>query len=273
MRELFQQFVTGKFRLERKPSCGETIGQEITYQGYPDQILQFFYDMKKGDRVLAYGNKCIYGIGEIIGDYYYKAEESEEYPYIFFHRRDVKWVSIPEPPLSIDMLTDDLQKKLMRPRTIIELTELEWRDVEEALTAQPPEEKAVAPEPEVSPFYLEERQVRNFLAENPTILGEGLELVGKEYRTDGFGRIDALFRDGKGNFVVLETKKDRESDVVAGQILRYIGWVKKNLGPNVQGVIVTRTSDVNLNYAVEAVKDTVKLKYYKVKCEISDVPT
>ncbi len=36
--------------------------------------------MKKGDKVMIYGNKSIfYAIGEILGDYYYKEEESEVY--------------------------------------------------------------------------------------------------------------------------------------------------------------------------------------------------
>jgi hypothetical protein len=55
-----------------------------------------------------------------------------------------------------------------------------------------------------------------------------------------------------------------------GQILRYIGWVKKNLSPNVRGIIVTHSSDSNLEWAVEAVKDLVKLKFYKVKFELSN---
>jgi len=55
-----------------------------------------------------------------------------------------------------------------------------------------------------------------------------------------------------------------------GQILRYIVWVKKNLAPKVRGIIVTHSSDSNLEWAIEAIRDLVKLKFYKVKFELSD---
>jgi len=71
----------------------------------PDQVLEFFYDMKKCDRVLIYGNKNVYALGEILSDYYYKEEESDVY-YLYNHRRDVKWLKIPTPPLSIEFLPE-----------------------------------------------------------------------------------------------------------------------------------------------------------------------
>jgi restriction system protein len=235
----------------------------------PDQVLEFFYDMKKGDRVLIYGNKNVYALGEILSDYYYKEEESDVY-YLYNHRRDVKWLEIPTPPLSIEFLPEDLQRKLMRPRTIIELTEDEWKSIEEVIKEQPPPEELEQPPPIEPSFSISlERTLRDYLAENPNILEYGLQLEGKEYPTDA-GNIDILFKDKDGGYVVVETKKGRESDKVVGQILRYIGWVKKNLSPKVRGIIVTHSSDSNLEWAVEAVRDLVKLKFYKVKFELSN---
>jgi restriction system protein len=235
----------------------------------PDQVLEFFYDMKKGDRVLIYGNKNVYALGEILSDYYYKEEESDVY-YLYNHRRDVKWLEIPTPPLSIEFLPEDLQRKLMRPRTIIELTEDEWKSIEEVIKEQPPPEELEQPPPIEPSFSISlERTLRDYLAENPNILEYGLQLEGKEYPTDA-GNIDILFKDKDGGYVVVETKKGRESDKVVGQILRYMGWVKKNLSPKVRGIIVTHTSDSNLEWAVEAVRDLVKLKFYKVKFELSN---
>ena len=235
----------------------------------PDQVLEFFYDMKKGDRVLIYGNKNVYALGEILSDYYYKEEESDVY-YLYNHRRDVKWLEIPTPPLSIEFLPEDLQRKLMRPRTIIELTEDEWKSIEEVIKEQPPPEELEQPPPIEPSFSISlERTLRDYLAENPNILEYGLQLEGKEYPTDA-GNIDILFKDKDGGYVVVETKKGRESDKVVGQILRYIGWVKKNLSPKVSGIIVTHSSDSNLEWAVEAVRDLVKLKFYKVKFELSN---
>ncbi|MEM0254317.1 MAG: endonuclease NucS [Candidatus Bathyarchaeia archaeon] len=235
----------------------------------PDQVLEFFYDMKKGDKVLIYGNKSIYALGEILSDYYYKEEESEVY-YLYNHRRDVKWLKIPDPPLSIEFLHEELQRKLMRPRTIIELAENEWKSVEEVIKEQPPPEELEQPAPTEPAFSISlERTLRDYLAENPNILEYGLQLIRKEYPTDA-GNIDILFKDKNGNYVIVEAKKGRESDKVVGQILRYVGWVKKNLAPKVRGIIVTHSSDSNLEWAIEAIRDSVKLKFYKVKFELSD---
>ncbi|MEM2954291.1 MAG: hypothetical protein QXU21_08495 [Candidatus Bathyarchaeia archaeon] len=95
--------------------------------------------------MLIYENKSIYAVGEILSDYYYKEEESEVY-YLYNHRRDVKWLKIPDPPLSIELLPEELKRKLMRQRTIIELTE-EWKSVEEVMKEQPPPEELEQPAP------------------------------------------------------------------------------------------------------------------------------
>jgi restriction system protein len=234
-----------------------------------DQVLEFFYDMKKGDKVLIYGNKNVYALGEILSDYYHKEEESDVY-YLYNHRRDMKWLKIPDPSLSIEFLPEELQRKLMRPQTIIELTEGEWKSIDEAIKEQPPPEEREQPSLTEPSFSISlERTLRDYLAENPNLLQYGLQLIGKEYPTDA-GNIDILLKDKDGSYVIVETKKGRESNKVVGQILRYIGWVKKNLSPNVRGIIVTHSSDSNLEWAVEAVKDLVKLKFYKVKFELSN---
>ena len=51
---------------------------------------------------------------------------------------------------------------------------------------------------------------------------------GTQYTTD-VGYIDILAEDEKGNFVVIELKKGRQSDRAVGQLLRYMVWIKKNL--------------------------------------------
>jgi len=238
----------------------------------PDQILEFFYDMKREDKVLIYGNKNIYALGVIAGDYYYEKEESDVY-YLFYHRRNVEWLKILEPPLSIDFLPEELQRKLMRPRTIIELSEEEWQVIEKAMKEPSPPEETKQPLLAEPSFSIRlERDLRDYLAYNPSVLEDGLQLIRKEYPTDA-GDIDILFKDSKGKYVIVETKKGREGDKVVGQILRYIGWVKKNLSPNVRGIIVSHASDSNLEWAVEAIRDIVKLKFYKVRFEISDAPS
>ena len=69
----------------------------------------------------------------------------------------------------------------------------------------------------------------NYLASDPSQIEKGLELKEKEYDTKGAGRIDLLCIDKNRDFVVVETKKGKESDKVVGQIQRYMGWINRNL--------------------------------------------
>jgi len=105
------------------------------------------------------------------------------------------------------------------------------------------------------------------------ILQEDGEYVGQQYDTQEVGRIDLLCKNKKtGDFVVIELKKGRESDKVVGQTLRYIGWVKKNLATQNQGlsgVIITYEDDPRLRYALEPIKDLIQLKFYKISITIS----
>ena len=114
-----------------------------------------------------------------------------------------------------------------------------------------------------------ERDLRDNLASNPNLIEKGLCLVQKEYHITGAGTADLLCQDKKGNYVIIETKKGRESDMVVGQILRYIGGLKKE-GKRTRGIIIVNQPDEKLNFAIEAVKDFIKLKYYMVKFEITD---
>ncbi len=115
-----------------------------------------------------------------------------------------------------------------------------------------------------------ERDLRDYLANNPGIIEKGLILVQKEYDTKEIGRIDLLCKDKKGNHLVIELKKGRKSDEVVGQILRYIGWVMDNIEGRVRGIIIVNEPDDRLKYAVSPLKDMIKIKYYRVKFEISE---
>jgi hypothetical protein len=122
-----------------------------------------------------------------------------------------------------------------------------------------------------------ERDLRDYLAKNPFVIGKGLEAVSHEgvvteYPTD-VGRIDILCKDSRGRFVVIETKKERDSDKVIGQTARYMGWVSKNMRGPCRAVIVVGKRDERLEYAVLPFQDKVQLKYYQVRFDISDNPT
>jgi len=117
-----------------------------------------------------------------------------------------------------------------------------------------------------------ERDLRKFLANNPGAIERGLTLVegGEEYDTHEVGNIDLLCKDNAGNYVVVELKRRRTGDQAVEQILRYIGWVQENLSKKVRGIIVIGEPYEKLEYAHKPIKSFVKIKYYRVKFEITD---
>jgi endonuclease len=94
---------------------------------------------------------------------------------------------------------------------------------------------------------------------------------GIEYRTEA-GIIDILAIDRNKNFYVFELKAKRGSDIVCGQISRYIGWVKKNLADphntRVSGIIIANEVDEKLIYATYWNPDITVLEY-KINLDIN----
>ena len=130
------------------------------------------------------------------------------------------------------------------------------------------------------PFALESH-LRDFLARNITTIRvrdkvlrlymDDNERDGVEYPTD-VGFIDILAVDEQDNFVVLELKVSKGSDRVIGQIMRYMGWVKKHLanGKQVSGVIVACAIDDKLQYAASMLADVTLLEY-KLRFDLEGV--
>lgn len=116
-----------------------------------------------------------------------------------------------------------------------------------------------------------EKDLRRYLAENPNMIEDGMDLVEEELNTQEVGIIDLLCKDENGQFVVVETKKGRSSDAVVGQILRYIGWVHNNRSEDVRGIIIVSDPDVRLDSALVTLPH-VGIKYYRVRFEISERP-
>ena len=71
----------------------------------------------------------------------------------------------------------------------------------------------------------------------------------------GVGRTDLICRDKEGNYVVLELKAVHSSDIVVGQILRYMGFIRENWadkeGKKVKGIILTPSYDEQLRLAAK----------------------
>lgn len=97
------------------------------------------------------------------------------------------------------------------------------------------------------------------------------ELLSNEsgFDTKEIGILDFFAKHISENkrYLVIELKKDQSSDKTVGQILRYMGWVKNKLaGENgrVEGIIISRSIDININYALEYTEN-IGIKYWIIK--------
>lgn len=145
----------------------------------------------------------------------------------------------------------------------------------EQIIAEPVEAEVVEISPEVGEAeFAMEKHLEDFLVRNweSTELGKKYDLieqdgdiVSPQYRTD-VGYIDLLVKDKETKqYVVIELKKAQTSDVTVGQVARYMGWVKTHLadGQEVNGIIIARSNDLKLQYALQTVPN-VELFVYKV---------
>lgn len=113
--------------------------------------------------------------------------------------------------------------------------------------------------------------------DNLGIVEKGLTLyeadgrTGEEYPA-GDRFIDILARDGRGDFVVLELKASRGHERAMGQLLYYMGWVKRHLaaGRRVRGIIVAREISDELRLACEVVQN-VELFEYEMRVTVGRV--
>ncbi len=121
---------------------------------------------------------------------------------------------------------------------------------------------------------LPEQQYRNLVE------GSGIPAVIPEPPQEiedpsAFGPIDIMAVEHRSHsFVIIELKKGRPSDQVIGQVLRYMGWVKKNLctdGQVVKGLVIARDADPKLSYALEMTSN-IDVRYYSVSFKLRETP-
>ena len=114
--------------------------------------------------------------------------------------------------------------------------------------------------------HLEDYIIKNWknieLNQNYDIHKENNKLC-TQYQT-GSGPLDILaISKDKNEFLVIELKKGRASDIVLGQIQRYMGHIKKNLAENksVKGLIIALEDDKNLKDALSVAPNIIFMKY------------
>jgi restriction system protein len=231
----------------------------------------FFHEIAPGDFVIARrGRKILAGIGRVTGPGFYAAGKNPAITHSNFMA--VAWQADPR---------DKAFPGVVFPmHTLADLSEDSFHDFEGG--SAPPDALKSAdaiedPNAFVLEKYLEDFVVRNF----DTIFKGQLQIYedadgndGQQYSTD-IGPIDILATARSTNaFVVIELKKGRPSDQVVGQVLRYMGWVKKNLctaGQSVRGLVICRDPDPKLSYALEMTSN-IDVRYYSVSFKLRETP-
>ena len=88
--------------------------------------------------------------------------------------------------------------------------------------------------------------------------------MGQQYATDA-GPIDVLaISKDKKRLLVVELKRGRASDVVVGQVLRYMGFVKEQIAEDdqtVEGAIIALEDDQKMRWALLSVPSISFYRY------------
>ncbi len=217
----------------------------------------------QGDIVLCPNGLGSYYVGEVLGDYYYNPNE------ILPHRRLVKWYHALIERASMSQALQYSAGSIGTVSTISKYGE----EIEKLMSsnAAPTIVSTDSAVEDPSVFALEEH-LEHFLIKNwgQTDLGkrydiytEDGEVVGQQYKVDT-GAIDILaISKDKKELLVVELKRGRASDVVVGQILRYMGYALEELaekGQAVKGVIIAFEDDKRIRRALVA---TNNIEFYR----------
>jgi restriction system protein len=230
----------------------------------------FLYTIAKGiqvgDVVLCPDGKGSYYVGEVITNYEYL--KGQNLP----HRRGVKWFS---KQIERSKMSEPLQNSTGAIGTVSNISR--YAEEIESLIAGDRPACIVSTDTTIedpSEFAME-KHLEDFLVQNwkSTELGkhydiyeEDGELVGQQYPSDT-GPIDVLaISKDKKELLVVELKKGRVSDVVVGQIQRYMGYVKGELAEDnqvVKGVIIAFEDDIKFQRAL-SVATNIDFYTYKI---------
>lgn len=219
-----------------------------------------------GDIILSPDGNGNYMVAEITGSYEY-------YPgQILPHRRPVKWL---QNSISRESFSDSLKNSTGSIGTVSnvsgygeEIEKLISGNIAPTIVAT--DETIEDPSEFALEKHLEDFLVANWkateLGKNYDIYQEEGEIVGQQYPSDT-GPIDILaISKDKKELVVVELKKGRVSDVVVGQVQRYMGYVKDELAEKnqtVRGIIIGFDDDIKVKRAL-SVAPNIEFYTYKV---------
>lgn len=221
----------------------------------------------KGDFVLCPDGAGNYRVGEVLGDYFYAS--GQPLP----HRRKVRWL---DTAIARSSMTEALQNSTGSIGTVSDVTGYH-EEIERLLGTATTSTRTVIvssdPEVEDPVAFAMEKHLEAFLVANwnQTLLSKEFSIyeeegepVGQQYATDA-GPIDILaISKDKRRLLVVELKRGRATDVVVGQVLRYMGFVKEQVAEadqTVEGAIIALEDDQKLRWALLAVPSIALYRY------------
>lgn len=221
--------------------------------------------IKKGEIVLCPDGNGAYRVGEVTGDYYYAA--GQPLP----HRRKINWY---ETAIARSSMSVSLQNSTGSIGTVGNIT-AHHVEIERLLGEAPAAATIISGDPDIEDpvAFAMEKHLEMFLVANwnQTLLSEEFSIyeeegepVGQQYATDA-GPIDILaVSKDKKRLLVVELKRGRASDVVVGQILRYMGFVTEQIAEEnqtVEGAIIALEDDPKMRWALVSVPSISFYRY------------
>jgi restriction system protein len=223
--------------------------------------------IKKGDCVLSPDGAGNYRIGEVMGDYYYANGQ------VLPHRRRINWF---EKLIERSDMSEALRNSTGSIGTVSDISGYH-EEIESLLGKAPatsgPVIVSTNPDIEDPVAFAMEKHLEAFLVANwnQTLLSKDFSIyeedgepVGQQYATDA-GPIDVLaISKNKKRLLVVELKRGRATDVVVGQVLRYMGFIKEQVAEadqTVEGAIIALDDDQKMRWALLSVPSISFYRY------------
>jgi restriction system protein len=227
--------------------------------------------LQQGDFVLCPDGKGNYHIGEVVGGYEYHKDQ------ILPHRRFVQW--FPR-IITRDEMSESLRNSSGSIGTVSNISKYA-EEIDAMITGSHRESMVTTDSTIESPSeFALEKHLEEFLIQNwkSTDIGQYYdiyeddgEIVGQQYPSDT-GQIDILaISKDKKTIAVVELKKGRASDVVVGQVQRYMGFVKEELAENnqsVRGIIIAFEDDKRIKRAL-SVAPNIDFYTYEINFKLN----
>ncbi len=224
-----------------------------------------------GDIVICPSGTGSYLVGEVTSEYFFVPGV------VLPHRRKVKWY---ERSIERSEMSEGLRNSAGSIGTVANISK-HAAELETLIAGAKPAQLTHSDENVEDPaIFALEKHLEDFLVANwaQTELGkefdiyaEDGETIGRQYISDT-GPIDILAISKTGNILlVVELKRGRASDVVVGQIQRYMGYVKDELAEphqQVHGAIIALEDDLKLRRAL-SVTQNISFYRYQVSFKLT----